>query len=72
MPGSGSGRRSPQALVQRLQGYISEHYYTCTREILGSLGEMYGAGGAFTGNIDKAGGKGTASFAREAIRIFCG
>lgn len=66
------GAEAPQALVQRLQGYISEHYYTCTREILGSLGEMYGAGSAFTGNIDKAGGKGTASFAREAIRIFCG
>ena len=43
-----------QALVKRLQGYITENYYPCTKEILNSLGEMYAAGGEFTENINKA------------------
>lgn len=60
-----------QALVKRLQAYISENYYHCTSEILNALGAMYGAGGEFTENIDKAGGKGTAEFAERAISIYC-
>ena len=32
---------------------------------------MYAAGGEMTDNIDKAGGKGTAAFASNAIRVFC-
>ena len=60
-----------QALVKRLQGYITENYYPCTKEILNSLGEMYAAGGEFTENIDKAGGEGTAVFAQRAIAIYC-
>jgi len=61
-----------QALVKRLQGYITENYYPCTKEILRSLGEMYAAGGDFTENIDKAGGEGTAAFVQRAIAIYCG
>ncbi len=53
-----------QALVKRLQAYISENYYQCTPEILQTLGAMYGAGGEFTENIDKAGGEGTAKICR--------
>ena len=60
-----------QALVKRLQEYITEHYYRCTPELLRSLGMMYGADGEFTENIDRAGGKGTAEFAAQAIRIYC-
>ena len=60
-----------QALVKRLRAYISEHYYSCTPEILRSLGTMYAAGGAFTENIDKAGGEGTAAFAARAISCYC-
>lgn len=60
-----------QALVKRLQAYISENYYPCTPEILRSLGAMYGAGGEFTENIDKAGGTGTAAFTAQAIAIYC-
>ena len=30
-----------QAQVQKLQAFITEHYYTCTKEILHSLGQMY-------------------------------
>ena len=60
-----------QALVKRLKAYISENYYHCTSEILNALGAMYGAGGEFTENIDKAGGKGTAEFVERAISIYC-
>ena len=61
-----------QAQVKKLQTYITEHYYKCTDEILRGLGEMYAAGGEFTENIDKAGGKGTAAFTAKAIEIYCG
>ena len=60
-----------QALVARLQGFITEHYYACTDEILLSLGQMYAAGGEFTENIDRAGGPGTADFACRAIQRYC-
>ena len=61
-----------QALVARLRSYITDNYYTCTPEILASLGEMYAAGGEFTANIDAVGGEGTAAFASAAIRAYCG
>ena len=60
-----------RGLVRKLQGYITEHYYSCTDQILAGLGQAYAAGGEFTENIDKAGGPGTAAFAAEAIRIYC-
>lgn len=58
-------------LAKKLQDHITENYYTCTNEILQSLGEMYAGGGDFTDNIDKVGGTGTAVFANEAIKEFC-
>ena len=60
-----------QAMVKKLQDYITENLYTCTREILGGLGKMYGGGGDFTKNIDSIGGEGTADFASRAIEIYC-
>ncbi len=60
-----------QALAEKLQDYISEHYYSCSKEILSSLGKMYAAGGEFTTNIDSFGGEGTAEFASRAIEIWC-
>ena len=60
-----------QALVKKLQEYITKHYYTCTKEILSGLGKMYAAGGEFTRNIDSCGGEGTAAFAHQAIEVFC-
>lgn len=56
--------------VKKLQDYISAHYYQCTDEILAGLGVMYGAGGEFTTNIDKAGGEGTAVFVSRAIECY--
>lgn len=60
-----------QALVAKLQGFITEHYYTCTKQILQGLGQMYIAGDSMTENIDKAGGAGTARFAHDAIDVYC-
>ena len=60
-----------QALVKKLQNYITEHMYTCTKEILSGLGKMYVGGGDFTKNIDSYGGEGTAEFTHQAIEIYC-
>jgi len=60
-----------QTLVKQLQNFITEHFYTCTDQILASLGQMYAGGGDFTKNIDKAGGEGTAKFVNAAIQIHC-
>ena len=60
-----------QALVEKLQSFITEHYYTCTKQILRGLGQIYIAGDSMTENIDKAGGEGTAEFAHQAIEIYC-
>ena len=61
---------SAQALVKKLQAYITENFYTCTKEILAGLGQMYVADERFKENIDKN-GSGTAEFISSAIEIFC-
>jgi len=61
-----------QEQVEKLQNFITEHFYHCSNDILFQLGQMYAAGGEFTTNIDKFGGEGTAKFTAEAIRIYCG
>lgn len=62
--------KESQALVKKWQDYISANYYTCTKEILAGLGEMYIADERFKANIDSH-GKGTAEFIREAIAAYC-
>lgn len=59
-----------QAQVKKLQEYLTEHYYTCTRQILAGLGQMYRTE-EFTENIDRAGGQGCAAFAADAIEVYC-
>ena len=59
-----------QALVKELQNYITENYYTCTKEIFAGLGQMYVADERFKANIDKN-GDGTAAFVSKAIEIYC-
>ena len=56
-----------QALVKKLQAYITEHYYTCTAEILTGLGQMYVADERFRDHIDEN-GDGTAAFICQAIK----
>ena len=60
-----------QALVAKLQSFITDNYYTCTKQILFGLGQMYAAGDEMNENIDKAGGEGTGAFARDAISVYC-
>ena len=61
-----------QAAIRSLQQFITDHFYTCTPEILAGLGEMYASDDRFRQNIDRAGGEGTAAFAARAIRVSCG
>ena len=67
--GASADSTKAQALVAKLQEHITEHYYTCTDEILAGLGKMYVADERFKKNIDKY-GEGTAEFAAEGIRIY--
>ena len=60
-----------QSQVKKLQDFITENYYTCTKEILSGLGKMYASDGEFTENIDSYGGEGTALFVAKAIEIYC-
>uniref|UniRef100_UPI000AFA0D64 TipAS antibiotic-recognition domain-containing protein n=1 Tax=Streptococcus suis TaxID=1307 RepID=UPI000AFA0D64 len=60
-----------QVQVATLQAYITENFYTCTKEILQGLGLMYVEDERFSANIDRAGGPGTASFVSQAIAIYC-
>lgn len=60
-----------QTQVKKLQDFITDNFYSCSDEILHSLGTMYAGGGDITENIEKAGGKGTAEFVFQAIRIYC-
>ena len=60
-----------QGQVKKLRDFINTNFYTCTNEILKSLGKMYSGGGSITENIDNAGGKGTAEFVAKAIEQFC-
>lgn len=68
--GSAPDSAEAQSLIKELQDYISENYYTCTKQILKGLGQMYTADERFKNNIDKS-GKGTAEFTSRAIEIYC-
>ncbi len=59
------------ALAKKLQDWITETQYSCTDDILLSLGELYVSDERFKKNIDKH-GEGTAAFMREAIKAYCG
>lgn len=60
-----------QAMVKKLQDFITENYYNCTKDILKGLGSMYIADKRFKENIDKAGGEGAAAFVAKAIEFYC-
>ena len=60
-----------QSLIKRLRDFITEHFYTCSNQVLAGLGQMYAAGGEMTQNIDRYGGEGTAAFTNAAIQAFC-
>ena len=56
-----------QNWAKELQAFFTEHFYTCTPQILQGLAESYAGGGSMTENIDKTGGEGTGAFAREVL-----
>ena len=66
----GESPESPgvQALVERLQAFLSEHFYECTPAILRSLANMCDGGGSVTENLDALGGPGTARLIAGALR----
>ena len=68
--GETAGSAEAQALVRRLQSYITERCYNCTDQILAGLGQMYVADERFRQNIDRH-GAGTAAYIREAIEAYC-
>lgn len=59
-----------QKLVKKWQDCITSNFYTCTKEILAGLGQMYVADERFTKSIDQY-GEGTAAFMNEAIQAYC-
>jgi hypothetical protein len=60
-----------QNWAKELQAFFTEHFYTCTPQILKSLAESYAGGGSMTENIDKVGGEGTGAFAKQVIDEYC-
>ena len=72
MKDSDPASKEAQTHVKRLQDFITENMYTCSNDILYSLGTGYVGGGEMTQNIEKMGGEGTANFVFEAIKIYCG
>ena len=68
--GAEPGGEEAQSLVKKLQSHITENYYTCTKEILSGLGQMYVADERFKNNIDKH-ADGTAEFISTAIEFYC-
>jgi DNA-binding transcriptional MerR regulator len=59
-----------KTLVREWQNFITENFYTCTDEILSSLGQLYSCDERFRKNIDQY-GKGTAKFMSDAIMAYC-
>ena len=60
-----------QEKVKAFQQFITDNFYTCTKETLFGLGQMYTQDERFRKNIDRAGGEGTAAFVQKAIEIYC-
>lgn len=68
--GAASNSEAAVDLVEKLRRYISENFYTCTKEILKGLGQMYVADERFKANIDQH-APGTAEFISQAIENYC-
>lgn len=68
--GVDSGDEAARLQVEKLQQCITDNYYTCTKEILAGLGQMYVADERFRSNIDKH-GEGTAEYTSACIEKYC-
>lgn len=58
------------SLAQKWQEHINTFYYSCSKEVLASLAEMYTADPRFAETIDRF-GKGTTQFMSAAIKAYC-
>ena len=67
--GNTADSNGAHTLAKELQDYITENYYTCTKEILAGLGQMYVADERFKQSINKN-GDGTAEFVSTAIEYY--
>ena len=67
-PQAGIAPATMQALAERLQAFLDEHFYECTPAILRSLADMCDGGGSVTENLDALGGPGTARLIAGALR----
>ena len=56
-----------QKRIAALQNYITEQFYTCDDALFGQLSELYVSSPEMRQNIDHVGGKGTATFVKQAI-----
>ena len=70
LKGSNPGSNEVQSAVKEWQDFITDNFYTCTKEILVGLGIMYTADERFQINIDSY-GEGTAKLMSDAIEIYC-
>lgn len=68
--GAAADSEEAQTVAAELQTFITENYYTCTKQILAGLGQMYVCDERFRKNIDRQ-GDGTAAYAAEAIAVYC-
>jgi hypothetical protein len=68
--GASADSAEAQALVAKLQAYITANYYTCTDEILAGLGKMYVADERFKKSIDKY-GEGNTEYTSACIMAYC-
>ncbi len=60
-----------QSLVKGWQGYISQHFYRCDRQMLRYLGKLYVSDERFSEFINRFGKGDLAQFFNEAIRVYC-
>ncbi len=60
-----------QQIVQAWRDYISEHFYSCNKETLSYLGQLYISDERFSSYINRFGCGNLANFFNEAIKIYC-
>lgn len=66
----GEESKEAQELVKYWHNYINNNFYTCSKEVLSNLGDMYVYDERFKNNIDKD-YEGLSEFINKAIKVYC-
>ncbi|MGL5869385.1 MerR family transcriptional regulator [Clostridium chrysemydis] len=66
----GEESKEAQDLVKVWHDYINNNFYTCSKEVLSNLGDMYVYDERFKNNIDKD-YEGLSEFINKAIKVYC-